>query len=250
MAKSAIASWERPLRQLRVEIGLPPAKKLAMFEGQFSPRLNLALFSSLFAGPQPDWPANTEICGFARYDGRPDPAVSAGLKKYLEAAEPPIVFTLGSSVSMDPGDFFAKARDAATRLGRRAILVTGSLSLENSDSLERVKVFPYVPYSEIFPNASVIVHTGGIGTMSQALAAGRPMLVIPAAFDQPDNAHRADRLGTARVVPFQRVTVNNLMKHIVELLADRECRERSVRVGERLRDENGAKRACDLLEKI
>ena len=250
MAKSAIASWERPLRQLRVEIGLPPAKKLAMFEGQFSPRLNLALFSSLFAGPQPDWPANTEICGFARYDGRPDPAVSAGLKKYLEAAEPPIVFTLGSSVSMDPGDFFAKARDAATQLGRRAILVTGSLSLENSDSLERVKVFPYVPYSEIFPNASVIVHTGGIGTMSQALAAGRPMLVIPAAFDQPDNAHRAERLGTARVVPFQRVTVNNLMKHIVELLADRECRERSVRVGERLRDENGAKRACDLLEKI
>lgn len=250
MAKSAIASWERPLGQLRAEIGLPPAKKLAMFEGQFSPRLNLALFSSLFAGPQPDWPANTEICGFVRYDGRPDPAVSAGLKKYLEAGEPPIVFTLGSSVAMDPGDFFAKARDAARQLGRRAILVTGSLPSEYSDSLEHVKVFPYVPYSEIFPNASVIVHPGGIGTMSQALAAGRPMLVTPAAFDQPDNAHRAARLGMARVVPFQSVTSKKLVRHLDWILTDRQCHERAARVGERLRGENGARRASDFLEKI
>jgi len=250
LVKSISASWERPLRQLRVEIGLPPAKQLAMFEGQFSPRLNLALFSSLFAGPQPDWPQNTRICGFARYDGRPDPAVSAELKKYLEAGECPIVFTLGSSVSMDPGDFFAKARDAATQLGRRAILVTGSLPSEHSDALEHVKVLRYVPYSEVFPNASVIVHTGGIGTMSQALAAGRPMLVTPAAFDQPDNAHRAVRLGMARVVPFQRVTSNKLVKHLNALLTDRQYHERAARVGERLRSENGARRASDLLEKI
>jgi UDP:flavonoid glycosyltransferase YjiC (YdhE family) len=250
LAKSISASWERPLHQLRAEVGLPPVKKLAMFEGQFSPRLNLALFSSLFAGPQPDWPANTEICGFARYDGRPTPAGSADLKNYLESGEPPIVFTLGSSVSMDPGEFFAKAREAATRLGRRAVLITGFLPSEHSDAVEHVKVFQYLPYSEVFPNASVIVHTGGIGTMAQALAAGRPMLVTPAAFDQPDNAHRAVRLGIARVVPFQRVTSKTLMKHIVELFTDRQYHERAAGVGERLRCENGAGRASDLLEKI
>jgi UDP:flavonoid glycosyltransferase YjiC (YdhE family) len=250
LAKSISASWERPLHQLRAEIGLPPAKKLAMFEGQFSPRLNLALFSSLFARPQPDWPANTEICGFARYDGRPIPGVSTELERYLEAGEPPIVFTLGSSVSMDPGEFFAEAREAATQLGRRAILITGSLPSGHSDALEHVKVFQYLPYSEVFPKASVIVHTGGIGTMAQALAAGRPMLVTPAAFDQPDNAHRAERLGIARVVPFQRVTSKKLMNHIVQLFTDRQYHERAVGVGERLRGENGEKRASDLLEKI
>jgi len=250
LAKSISAPWERPLHQLRTEIGLPPTKKLAMFEGQFSPRLNLALFSSMFAGPQPDWPANTVICGFARYDGRSNSAASAELKEYLEAGEPPIVFTLGSSVSMDPGDFFAKAREAATRLSQRAILVTGSLLSEQSDASGPVKQFQYLPYSEVFPNASVVVHTGGVGTMSQALAAGRPMLVTPAAFDQPDNAHRAVRLGMARVVPFQMVTSKKLVKHLVELLANQRYHERAAEVGERLRGENGARRACDLLEKI
>jgi len=250
LAKAVSASWEGPIHQLRAEIGLPPAKKLAMFEGQFSPRLNLALFSPLFAGPQPDWPANTVICGFARYDGRPDPALSADLKIYLETGEPPIVFTLGSSVSMEPGDFFAKAREAATRLGRRAVLVTGSLPSGDPDAAGLVKLFQYLPYSEVFPNASVIVHTGGIGTMSQALAAGRPMLVTPAAFDQPDNAYRAVRLGMARVVPFQRVTSKKLVKQLDKLLTNRQYQERAARVGERLRGENGARRACDLLEKI
>jgi len=250
LAKAVSASWERPLHELRAEIGLPSLKKLAMFEGQFSPRLNLALFSPLFAGPQPDWPANTVICGFARYDGRPDPALSADLKIYLETGEPPIVFTLGSSVSMEPGDFFAKAREAATRLGRRAVLVTGSLPSGDPDAAGLVKLFQYLPYSEVFPNASVIVHTGGIGTMSQALAAGRPMLVTPAAFDQPDNAYRAVRLGMARVVPFQRVTSKKLVKQLDKLLTNRQYQERAARVGERLRGENGARRACDLLEKI
>jgi UDP:flavonoid glycosyltransferase YjiC (YdhE family) len=250
LAKSIIASWERPLQQLRAEIGLPPAKKLAMFEGQFSLRLNLALFSSMFAGPQADWPVNTVICGFARYDGRLNPAVSIELKKYLEAGEAPIVFTLGSSVSMDPGDFFAKAREAAMRLGRRAVLITGFMPSDEPHAPGLVKLFQYLPYSEVFPHASVIVHTGGIGTMAQALAAGRPMLVTPAAFDQPDNAHRAVRLGIARLVPFQRITTKKLVKQIAELLTERQYHERAARVGERLRGENGAKRASDLLEKI
>jgi len=107
-------AWERPLRDLRAEIGLSPTSRHAMFEGQFSPYLNLALFSARLAKPQADWPANTQVCGFARYDGH---AVAgpeaAGLRAFLEAGEPPIVFTLGSSVSMDPGDFFRKARAAA-----------------------------------------------------------------------------------------------------------------------------------------
>jgi UDP:flavonoid glycosyltransferase YjiC (YdhE family) len=39
------------------------------------------------------------------------------------------------------------------------------------------------------------VHHGGIGTMSQALAAGVPQLVMPMGHDQPDNARRLKLLG-------------------------------------------------------
>ena len=51
-----------------------------------------------------------------------------------------------------------------------------------------------------FPRAAAIVHQGGAGTLAQALRAGRPMLVVPHAHDQPDNAFRVVRLGVARIV--------------------------------------------------
>ena len=49
--------WERPLRDLRAELGLFPSAYLALFEGQFSPLGTLALFDSQLADPQPDWPS-------------------------------------------------------------------------------------------------------------------------------------------------------------------------------------------------
>jgi UDP:flavonoid glycosyltransferase YjiC (YdhE family) len=251
LAKAMTVSWERPLQDLRADIGLPQTKKRAMFEGQFSPRLTLALFSRRLAEPQPDWPANTEICGFMRYDGGSmDGAVEAGLKSFLDAGEPPIVFTLGSSVSMDPKDFFNIANQAAKELGQRAILISGSPPTAHSSRPETVKEFSYLPYSRVFPHASVNVHPGGIGTMSQALAAGRPMLVTPVAFDQPDNAHRASRLGVARVLPFRKVTAASLMEQIRPILYDRDCQDRAANVGRQVRSENGVQRACDLIEKI
>jgi spore coat polysaccharide biosynthesis predicted glycosyltransferase SpsG len=45
------------------------------------------------------------------------------------------------------------------------------------------------------PRASVVVHQGGIGTTAEALRSGRPMLVVPFAHDQYDNAERVRRLG-------------------------------------------------------
>jgi rhamnosyltransferase subunit B len=251
LAKALSASWEQPLRDLRAEFGLPPSKKLAIFEGQFSPTLNLALFSHFLAEAQPDWPPNTKVCGFARYDGRPIPDAAAfELRKFLESGEPPIVFTLGSSVSMDPGDFFRKAREATERLRRRALSIVGESSSEDLGESAEMKVFHYMPYSQVFPHASMIVHPGGIGTLSQALAAGRPMLVTPVAFDQPDNARRAQRMGVARVLPFRCVTVKGMMDHLADVLRGQDYHSRAVEVGRRIRHENGAALACDYIEAV
>ena len=61
-------------------------------------------------------------------------------------------------------------------------------------------VIDRAPHQLLFPRAAAVVHPGGAGTLAQALRAGRPMLVVPHAHDQPDNAARATRLGVARTV--------------------------------------------------
>jgi UDP:flavonoid glycosyltransferase YjiC (YdhE family) len=149
LAKLATRHWESPLQELRASLGLPPAPP-AMFEGQYSPLLNLTLFSPLLATPQADWPANTVLCGFPRYDGKPaDDATIARLRHFLAGGDPPLVFGLGSSAVLIAGDFWHHAIAAAHALGRRAVLLTGESPQLPQPVPSTVAVFDYLPYSAV-----------------------------------------------------------------------------------------------------
>jgi UDP:flavonoid glycosyltransferase YjiC (YdhE family) len=246
LAKLVVRSWEAPLRDFRRELGLPPSKHLAMFEGQFSPLRNLALFDPQLAAPQPDWPDNVRVCGAPIYDGpAPDAGIRDDLERFLGAGEPPIVFALGSSAVWIAGDFWDMAAAAARQLGRRAVLVTGPVTPAGLPG--GVRAFPYLPYSSAFPRAAAVVHQAGIGTLAQALRAGRPQLIVPVAFDQPDNARRAAALGLARVLPFRKVTARRLASELAALL-DRPSYPHEARaVAEALTGVDGAARAAEAL---
>jgi UDP:flavonoid glycosyltransferase YjiC (YdhE family) len=246
--RALVRRWEQPLHAFRAELGLPPTAAIAEFEGQFSPALHLALFSAVLAAPQPDWPANTVVCGFPRYDGPPpDARTQAELEAFLGAGEPPVVFGLGSSAVMVAGEFWRAAIKAAGALKRRAILLTGTPREGLGAVPATVKVFDYLPYSAVFPRAAAVVHSGGVGTLAQALAAGRPQLIVPLAFDQPDNARRAAALGVARTVPFREADGDRMARELSLLFGSRDCVTRAHAVGEAVRVEDGAAAACDAL---
>jgi rhamnosyltransferase subunit B len=249
LPRAMVRRWEAPLRELRAELGLPATDAIAQFEGQFSPRLHLALFSRLLAAPQADWPAATIVCGFPRYDGAtPDARARDELESFLAAGEPPIVFGLGSSAVMVAGEFWRAAIGAARSLGRRAILLTGKPPEELGTLPPGIKVFNYLPYSAVFPRALAIVHSGGIGTLAQALAAGRPQLVVPVAFDQPDNARRASLLGVARSVPFRQATAAAMARELSVLLGAPDYAARARNVGLEMATEDAPRVAADALE--
>jgi UDP:flavonoid glycosyltransferase YjiC (YdhE family) len=165
------------------------------------------------AKPQPDWAANTVITGFTFYDGSQDRTeLTQELKQFLDAGEPPIVFTLGSAAVLDPGNFYQESIQAAKQLNRRAVLLIGKNTPPKNLS-EDILAVNYAPYSQIFPHACAIVHQGGIGTTAQALRAGRPTLVMPYSHDQPDNAARVNRLGTSRTIPRNSIQDHRLQKN-------------------------------------
>ena len=187
---------------------------------------------------------------FPRYDGaQPDARLRAELENFLAAGEPPIVFGLGSSAVMVAGEFWRAAITATGKLGRRAILLTGKPPQELGAVPPSVKAFEYLPYSAVFPRACAIVHSGGIGTLAQALAAGRPQVIAPVAFDQPDNARRTVALGVARGVPFRNADAAAMTRELDALLRAPEHAARAREIGERITRENGARAAADALEK-
>ncbi len=241
--------WMRGLDTLRAEAGLPPAPGNPLLDS-FSTELNLALFSPVFAAPQPDWPPRTVATGFPFWDRDEagDGALDA-VRAFLAAGPPPIVFTLGSSAVWAAGAFYREAAQAAERLGRRAVLLTGQLPAAPPVPERRdVLAVPYAPHAELFARAAAIVHQGGIGTTGQALRAGRPMLIVPFSHDQPDNAARCARLGVARVVPRHALRTRRLALELAALLGDPGVGARAEQVGARVRGEHGAATAVDAIE--
>ncbi|HEY0964073.1 MAG TPA: nucleotide disphospho-sugar-binding domain-containing protein [Pseudomonadales bacterium] len=238
--------WMRPLYDLRRELGLPRGAH-PVFEGQFSPRLNLALFSPVLGAPQPDWPPHTHVTGFPFYDGHDHAAMPRDLARFVDAGEPPLVFTLGSAAVHVAGDFYRESAEAARLLGRRAVLLTGTDAQKPDTLPDDVVAFPYAPFSALFPHAAAIVHQGGVGTTGQALRAGRPTLIVPFSHDQPDNAARTVRLGTGRMIERGSYRAPHVATELAALLDDPDCASRAHAVGGRVGAENGTARAVDLL---
>jgi UDP:flavonoid glycosyltransferase YjiC (YdhE family) len=95
-----------------------------------------------------------------------------------------------------------------------------------------------------------VVHHGGVGTTAQGLRSGRPTVIVPFAHDQFDNAARCERLGVSRTLGRGKVTEANLAKALKGLLADEIAVRGAAELGKRIADENGAKVAADVMEKV
>lgn len=192
VAERATRTWVEPASRLRREHHVPGDAN-PLLDGQFSPRLNLAMFSKVLGAPQRDWPARTRQTGFVFYNGASP--MPPELNAFLDAGAPPVVFTLGSSAVKAAGRFYAESAAAARELGVRAVLMTGGVAdNERVESSGDVLLVPGAPHQLVFPRASVIVHHGGVGTTGQGLRSGRPTLIVPHAHDQADNADRVTRL--------------------------------------------------------
>ena len=243
--------WTAPVRTLRRELGLPAQSPLGdpFHRGQHSPRGVLAAFSPLLGQPQPDWPTNVTVTGAARHQQAvmADPALQA----FLDNGKAPLVFTLGSAAVHANLSFLRESVEAAQRLGQRAVLLTGSAEMREQLPRElpaNIHCIDYAAHSALFPRALIIVHHGGIGTSSEALRSGHPMLVVPHGFDQPDNAARLQRLGVAEVLPARRYRAEHAAALLQRLIAEPHYRDAAMLAALAMQDENGAVLGADVVE--
>lgn len=240
-------SWGQPIADFRRELGLPELAE-PLFKDKYSPYLNLAMFSKVLGTPQKDWAANTVQTGFVFYDKYDkNSRTSPELEAFLNAGEPPIIFTLGTSAVHAAGTFYDESAKAVAALNRRSVLLIG----KNSPPVNlpaNVAAFDYAPFSEVLPRAACIVHQGGVGTTAQVLRAGVPHLVVPWSFDQPDNAARVERLGVARTISRDAYTAKLASKVVADLLGNPQFAARAKEFAREVKAENGLNASCDAIE--
>jgi UDP:flavonoid glycosyltransferase YjiC (YdhE family) len=237
----------RPLNRFRKGLRLAPVRRV--FRWWLSPDLVIGLFPHWYAAPQPDWPAQLRLAGFGRFDGGSTDELPADVRTFCAAGDPPIAFTLGTGMTHGAA-FFRTAVAACETLGVRGLLLSKYADQLPVGLPPTVRHCAFAPFRRLLPLCRAVVHHGGVGTTAAALAAGCPQLVLPLAWDQPDNAARVRRLGCGDELGARRRIVGLMARALVRLITpgvrDR-CRTIAARVAE---DEDGLAVASRWVEEL
>ena len=234
------------LNRFRGSLGLQPLESRVVSRWMNSPDGVVCAFPAWFAAPQPDWPPHTVCTTFPLQRSPEETRLPEALDAFLDSGAPPLLFTPGSGMAHGR-EFFLKAVETSQALGMRAVLVTPYVAQLPDRLPETVMHSHYVPFDLLVPRTSLLVHHGGIGTSAQALAAARPQVITPFAYDQPDNARRLKRLGVAASVS-PAASARLWTDAVSGLLGNDRVQQRCLALSARLHEEgSGAARIADHL---
>ena len=252
LGEKIVDPWIAPLKKLRESLDLPDLGDVhILVEGQNSPHLNLAFFSSLFAPAQKDWPQPMFQAGFVFHQQEKE-SLSRETQEFLDKGDSPLLFSLGTSGSGIEGQRFCEvAAEASLLMDKRAIFVIGSNTeiLQHIPQDDRLLAIAYEPFSQLVHQVRTLVHIGGVGTIAYGLYGGKPQVLVPFTYEQCDNALRLQDLGVSATIPIARFNSSILCRKIKQV-EENVYRERALEVQAQIAEENGAKAATDQLEAL
>jgi rhamnosyltransferase subunit B len=235
----------RTLNAVRKQLGLKAVRRL--FRWWLSPDLVIGLFPDWYARPQSDWPRQLQLVGFGKSDGERN-ELTDDIKAFCQSGSPPIVFTMGTGM-MHAAEFFKESTNACQSIGARGLVLTKYNDLVPRTLPSNMKHCCFAPFRSLLPLCGAIVHHGGIGTTAAALEAGCPQLILPLAWDQPDNAARIKRLGVGGSLPMKRRSHSHLSQALATLMSS-EVQTRCRQVATQFSMHDGFSQAADLIENL
>lgn len=182
----------------------------------------------------------------------PDGAVSVGSlvrNEVLGDVSPPtgtglrVTVALGSFLSAR-GDVLATVVRAAHDGGWRLAIAHGSTALTDLGDLPPGTVAArHLPLVGLLAHTDVVIHHGGNGSLTEAAAAGVPMVVLPFSTDQFAGAAAVERVGVARVLAPNSLSADALVEAVHEV-AGPPFTDRARRLASAMRQHGGATAAA------
>ena len=237
-----------PLDALRVAHGLPSDPGLTGFTG----RIFFATRPPSLRDPQAPYPDGFEDLrpiADDRHDG--ETAARHGAADPFGAADGRlrVAVTLGTVNGFEIAVLRALI-DGAVAADARVVVALGADPATLGEVPADVEIRSYVPMSDLLPAADLIAYHGGSGTMIAALDAGRPMVVVPLAADQPDNADRCAAAGVAVIVQPETITAEAVHDAIRTVTADPSYRRRAVEIAAEIAAMPGPDVAVERIEAL
>jgi zeaxanthin glucosyltransferase len=162
----------------------------------------------------------------------------------------PIVYaSLGTTRNAEPAALRSIAQACVGLDVQLVISLGGRFNPEDfADLPGRPLVVQFAPQLELLKVARIVISHGGPNTAFEALMAGKPMIVIPMAYDQPAIAARLARLHLAKVLPIMRLSAARIRSAVTTLLGDARYEQAAVAMQSTLQSLRGSTEASDIIE--
>ena len=238
--EAGLRRGRRELNEQRARLGLAP---LTRFHGGISPELALVATFPQLEYPRP-WPAGVVVTGPMEFE-LPHPDVG------LPPGDAPLVL-VAPSTSQDPDN----------RLVRNALAALAEEPLRVVATTNRVRprcpievpanavLVDWLSYSQVIPQASLVICHGGHGTVARALGAGVPVLTCPAIGDMGETAARVSWAKVGLSVPWRLCRPGPLRWATRELLGGEALAGRAGEIARWARENDGAERGAALVEEF
>lgn len=166
--------------------------------------------------------------------------------------EQPWVLVAESSLDTGKNGLFHAATTGLANFPAQVIITTGaryaSMRLADVATAPNLHITDWVSHAYTLPRAGAVISVGGAGTILSALAAGAPLIVIPAEADQPDNARRVVETRTGLKLSRRQCTPAGLRHALEHVLSDPQFGVNARRMAGIFRGYDGASRAAELIE--
>jgi len=173
------------LNSVRAEHGLAPLK-------DWGDQVLGARAIYVMTAPELDFSSKAQLPENVHYVGPAfEPFEKDWESPWPEENTDPLVLLSFSTSYMDQGALAQRALDAVAGLPVRALLTAGpALDASLLRIPANARTVAFMPHRTVLPHASLMVTHAGWQTVNAALADGVPLVCIPDARDQPDNAAR------------------------------------------------------------
>lgn len=158
--------------------------------------------------------------------------------------------SLGSNFTKQPGFYRACAAAFAALPGWHLVLQVGRQVTEQElgPLPDNVEVHSWVPQLDVLRQADLFITHAGAGGAQEGLVTGTPMLCVPQAADQFDNAEQLVQLGVAERLDTADATPLALRSAVLRLADDPAVAARCAAERERTVAGDGSRLAADLVE--
>jgi UDP:flavonoid glycosyltransferase YjiC (YdhE family) len=195
---------------------------------------------SLF--PRPGyWENNIKILGHQELKKKTDWKPEKKLTEFIEKHEKILFITFGSMTNSEPKQKTKIILEILKRNKIPAIINTASGGLIKPDEFnsELIYFVSQIPYDWVFPKMYAVIQHGGAGTTHLAIKYACATMIIPHFMDQFVWDKIIFDMGVGpKGVKISRVSNKNLEPKVLELLKNKNYKEKSIKIGNQMKKED------------